>query len=54
METGGDQETNTDDKSADATNRRNEAISGGPVHLCPMSVDEYQDPKGRKAQRQAD
>ena len=54
METGGDKETNADYQSADATNYRDQAISGVPVQFCSMSVDDNQDPEDRKAQRQAD
>jgi hypothetical protein len=49
MQTGGDKETNADDKTADTTNRRGEATSGGSVQVCPMSVDDNQDPENRKA-----
>ena len=52
MKTGGDQETNADDKTTDTTDRRNETISEGTVQVCPMSVDNNQDPENRKAQRQ--
>jgi hypothetical protein len=52
VETGGDQETEADDKTADTTDRRNEAISKRSVQVCPMSVDNNQDPENRKAQRQ--
>ena len=54
METGGDKEKNANYQSADTTNRRNEAVSGGPVQVCPMPIDDNEDPEERKAQGQAD
>jgi hypothetical protein len=41
-------------KTADATNRCNEAIAGGSIQVCPMSMDDNQDPEDRKAHRQID
>jgi hypothetical protein len=54
METGGDQETSADGNSTDATNCRNKAIPGDPVQVCPMAVNDNQDPEDRKAQGEAD
>jgi hypothetical protein len=52
VEAGGDQETDADDKTTDTTYCRNEAISRRSVQVCPMSVENNQDPENRKAQRQ--
>ena len=54
METGGDKEKNANYQSANSANHRNEVVSRGPIQVCPMPVDNNQDPEGRKAQRQAD
>ena len=54
METGNDKEKNANYQSADTTNRRNEAVSGGSVQVCPMPIDDNEDPEERKAQGQGD
>jgi hypothetical protein len=54
VEKGGDKETNAYCKTPEAANRCNEAIPGGAVQVCPMSMDNNQDPENREAQRQID